>query len=86
MPDYPTNEERTAQYHEQFDREKTLGMLLTKERPTIFDVGANVGATLEEFKQWWPKAQVHCFEPQEECWDKLEALAAQYPIGEVSIN
>jgi FkbM family methyltransferase len=86
MSEYLSNEERTASYHEQFNRENTLRLLLTEPRPVVFDVGANVGATLEEFKQWWPDAQVHCFEPQEECWGELERRAAQYSDGQVIIN
>ena len=86
MPDYPSNQERTAQYHLNFNREKTLRVLLTEERPIIFDVGANIGTTVQEFKHWWPQAQIHCFEPQDECWGELQAVAAQYPIGEISVN
>ena len=86
MPKYATNEERTAQYHEQFNREKTLRLLLTEEHPVIFDVGANVGATLREFKEWWPGAKVHCFEPQEEWWTELEGGALRYPSGQVVLN
>ena len=86
MPKYATNEERTAQYHEQFNREKTLRLLLTEENPVIFDVGANVGTTLREFKEWWPGAKVHCFEPQEECWAELEGGALRYPGGQVVLN
>ena len=86
ISEYPSNEERTAQYHKQFNREKTLRLLLTEDCPVVFDVGANVGATLEEFKEWWPDAQVHCFEPQEECRGELERCAAQYPDGQVVIN
>ena len=86
MPKYATNEERTAQYHEQFNREKTLRLLLTEENPVIFDVGANVGTTLREFKEWWPGAKVHCFEPQDECWAELEGGALRYPGGQVVLN
>ena len=86
MPEYPTNEERTAQYHEQFNREKTLRMLLTEACPVIFDVGASVGTTLREFKEWGPDGRIHCFEPQEECWDELEGNALRYPGGQVVLN
>ena len=86
MPEYSSSEERTAQYHEQFSREKTLRLLVTQAHPVVFDVGANVGATLEEFMQWWPDAHVHCFEPQQECWRDLSRRAAQYSDGRVVIN
>jgi FkbM family methyltransferase len=86
MTDYASNQERTAEYLKRFDREKTLKHLVKEVRPVIFDVGANVGSTMEEAKQWWPGARVHCFEPQEECWPPLEARARQYPAGDVVIN
>jgi FkbM family methyltransferase len=73
-----TNEERTAAYLKRFDREKALKYLITESAPVIFDVGANVGSTLDEFKGWWPRAMVHCFEPQHECWAALDQRAGRY--------
>jgi FkbM family methyltransferase len=78
MSNYPNNQERTEKYLESFNREKTLKYLLKSDLPIIFDVGANEGSSLDEFKQWWPKSQVHCFEPQEECWDVLDKKAKEY--------
>lgn len=86
MTSYPTNQDRTAEYLKRFDREKTLKFLIPDACPRIFDVGANVGTSLDDFKLWWPGAQVHCFEPQQECWGELEKRAAKYPAGEVVIN
>jgi FkbM family methyltransferase len=86
MTDYPTNQERTAEYLKRFDREKTLKYVLHEPNPVILDVGANVGTTLDEFKRWWPGAQMHCFEPQEECWPELERRAAAFAPGDVRIN
>ncbi len=83
---HTTNEQRTAEYLKKFDRERTLKHLVTGARPTILDVGANVGSTLDEFKRWWPNSVVHCFEPQEECWPELDARAAKFPRGEAVIN
>jgi FkbM family methyltransferase len=83
---HSTNEQRTAEYLKKFDRERTLKYLVTAARPTILDVGANVGSTLDEFKQWWPNSIVHCFEPQLECWPDLEARARKYPAGDAVIN
>jgi FkbM family methyltransferase len=80
-----SNEQRTAAYLQKFDRERTLRHLLPGSAPVIFDVGANVGATLAEFKTWWPAAAVHCFEPQRECWQALEQVAARF-AGIVTIN
>lgn len=81
-----TNEQRTEQYLNKFDREKVLKYLIKDSAPTIFDVGANNGSSLSEFKTWWPNSTIHCFEPQEECWTELTAQAAKYPSGSVFIN
>jgi FkbM family methyltransferase len=86
MADYPTNQERTAEYLKRFDRERTLKLLIKDSRPIILDVGANVGSTVDEFKRWWPQAVIHCFEPQAECWAALDERSAAYPDGTVVLN
>ncbi|NTW99211.1 MAG: FkbM family methyltransferase [Geobacteraceae bacterium] len=86
MKNYPKNQERTADYLQKFDREKTIKYLIKERQPFILDVGANVGASLDEFKSWWPDANVHCFEPQKECWDALEQRAHKFPGTSVVIN
>ncbi|MDB4877478.1 MAG: methyltransferase [Gemmatimonadetes bacterium] len=86
MTNYQSNEERTAEYLKRFDREKTLKYLIGESRPVIFDVGANVGSTVDELKAWWPEAVIHCFEPQAECWPDLEQRVARFPVGEVILN
>ena len=82
----PTNEQRTEEYFKKFDREKVLKLLINDMAPVIFDVGANNGSSLAQFKAWWPDATVHCFEPQKECWAELDVRAAQYTLGSVFIN
>jgi FkbM family methyltransferase len=69
-----------------FDREKVLKLLIGEKSPVIFDIGANNGASLVEFKMWWPDAKVYCFEPQQECWAELEERAARYSSRSVIIN
>jgi len=86
MSDHSTNQERTEEYLKKFDREKTLKYLIKDTQPIIFDVGANVGSTLAEFKDWWPGSTVHCFEPQEECWESLDIQGSQYANNEAVIN
>ena len=78
MKKYSTNQERTSEYSKIFTRQKVLSLLVENETPLIFDVGANNGRSLNEFKQWWPQSEVHCFEPQEECWAELESCATRY--------
>jgi FkbM family methyltransferase len=81
-----TNQDRTSQYLEIFNREVVIKSLINKKNPTIFDVGANNGDTLVEFKKWWPKSKVHCFEPQRECWEKLDEKVTKYNYSDVVIN
>jgi FkbM family methyltransferase len=86
MQAYPSNEERTAEYLKKFSREKTLRHLIPVADPVIFDVGANVGGTIREFKEFWPGAKIHAFEPQEECWGDLDAAKNAFPDGDIAIN
>lgn len=86
MNNYPSNQERTEEYRTKFDREKVLKYLIKNPRPVIFDVGANIGTSLDEFKAWWPGSSVHCFEPQQECWESLDERSKKYTQGGVSIN
>lgn len=81
------NQERTLEYLEKFDTEKTLKMLIEKANPIIFDVGANNGSSINEFKSWWPASHIHCFEPQTECHHDLMETAKIYEgLGSVKIN
>jgi FkbM family methyltransferase len=86
MKMHTTNEQRSIEYLKKFDRERVLKYLIKDPAPVIFDVGANIGSSLVEFKSWWPEATVHCFEPQNECWPELELRGAQYPSDSVFIN
>jgi len=79
MSKYPTNQDRTNEYLSKFNRELVIKKLLGIESPMIFDIGANDGSSILEFKKWWPDSIVHSFEPQKECWPKLESLKAKYP-------
>lgn len=81
-----TNQERTAEYLQKFDREKTIKYLIKVSQPFILDVGANIGTSLDEFKSWWPDAVVHCFEPQQECWETLEQRASKFAATSAVIN
>ena len=81
------NEERTREYYEKWDTEKTLKSLIKKPDPTIFDVGANNGSSVHDFKKWWPASHIHCFEPQEECYQDLKDTIARYEgNGSVRLN
>ena len=81
-----TNKERTTEYLSKFNREKVLKYLIKETEPIIFDIGANDGLSLEEFKTWWGNSTVHCFEPQEECLDILIKRSKTYKQYSVIIN
>ena len=81
-----TNKERTTEYLSKFNREKVLKYLIKETAPIIFDIGANDGLSLEEFKTWWRNSTVHCFEPQEECLDILIKRSKAYKKLSVIIN
>jgi FkbM family methyltransferase len=81
------NEERSAEYVNKWDTEKTLKNLIKKSDPLIFDVGANNGSSVNDFKDWWPESHIHCFEPQQECQQDLLDTATLYQgTGSVKIN
>jgi FkbM family methyltransferase len=42
------------------------------ERPVIFDVGANVGQSVDKFKEWFPDATIHSFEPSPSTFLRLK--------------
>ena len=86
MKQYDNNQERTEKYFKNFNREKILKSLVNNEKPIIFDIGANLGQSLLEFKSWWEASEVHCFEPQEECWKNLEKIKNNFSNNEVCIN
>ena len=75
---YLTNQERTEEYLKKFNRTSILKSLVKSESPIIFDVGANTGQSLREFKEIWPDSVVHCFEPQKECLENLEKSASMF--------
>ena len=81
------NEERKFEYDKKWDLEKTLRFLIEKANPLIFDVGANNGSSINDFKTWWPESHIHCFEPQAECFQDLVDTAAIYEeSGSIKIN
>lgn len=49
------------------------------EHPVVFDVGANVGQTLERYARALPGAEIHCFEPFPASYENLAATAVAHP-------
>jgi FkbM family methyltransferase len=44
--------------------------------PVVFDVGANVGQSIQFFRSWFPDAQIHSFEPSPATFQVLKSRAA----------
>lgn len=80
------NHKRTEEYLRKFDREKSLKYLIQSKNPVIFDIGANTGTTIADFKKWWPGSTIHAFEPLPECWSELEQTISEYNDESVIIN
>lgn len=81
-----SNQNRTNEYLDAFSRKDVIKSLVDIKNPTILDVGANIGDTLVEFKEWWPDSKIHCFEPQAECWDYLDQKVLDNNYKNVIIN
>ena len=57
-----------------FNREKTLKNIFLETMPmNIFDVGANIGQSLIQFKNWFPTSTVYCFEPDPDTYHVLKS-------------
>lgn len=51
--------------------------------PVIFDVGANIGQTLEAYMDIFPDGEIHCFEPFPDSFCALQQAAARHPHAHV---
>jgi FkbM family methyltransferase len=57
------------------DLQRLLG---ERDAPHIFDTGANSGQWLASIKHTFPRARVHCYEPDERAFTQLRANARQF--------
>lgn len=57
------------------DQEKLLGYL---QNPLIFDVGGNVGQTILRYKNLFPEATIHSFEPNPDIFPTLKENEEKY--------
>jgi FkbM family methyltransferase len=58
--------------------------LVSFPSPTIFDVGANEGQTINEFCRVFKSPRIHAFEPSARVLDTLLAAAAAFPTVKVN--
>lgn len=52
--------------------------LIDHDHPRIFDVGANIGQSVESFLQYFRNAEVHSFEPSPSVFEELQKNTRQY--------
>jgi FkbM family methyltransferase len=57
------------------DLKHDLQLLIKGESPVIFDVGANVGQSIELFRSIFPRCHVYAFEPTASCVEVLRNKA-----------
>ena len=65
-----------------FDKQKEIMDLMRIEKPCIFDIGANKGQTVKEYKARFSKSKIFCFEPFP---DAIKVLKENYKNDD-SIN
>ena len=53
------------------DLDKITTLLVEDEEPIIFDVGANLGQSIDRYKKLYPKSNIHSFEPNKHQAKKL---------------
>lgn len=54
------------------DIEEDIPFLVRNPNSVIFDVGANVGQSIDLFRRLFPSATIHAFEPSPDCLETLQ--------------
>ena len=90
----PKNTDRGFKDKDQHHDQKRL----VPDAHTIFDVGANIGQSVEQYRAVYPDAQIHAFEPDPEAFAELVRATERDPLvtcvnlalsdhpGEASLN
>ena len=76
-------------FYSSFTKLPSSKLNANKNKPVIFDVGANKGQSIRFFKKLFPEAEIHAFEPSPNTYMKLEreimkhsySSTNAYPIG-----
>jgi FkbM family methyltransferase len=56
-----------------------MARLLHHDHPVVFDVGANVGQTIQRFRSQFPRCAIHSFEPSPTTFETLRQQASEIP-------
>jgi FkbM family methyltransferase len=57
------SDNRNLEFEKNFNIEDYFKSLIITNKPTIFDVGAHHGESIDFFKNIWPNSLIHAFEP-----------------------
>jgi len=69
---YKNNIERTKEANQVFSKEKLLKSLVSTHQPVIFDIGANIGQSVDYFKSIWQYSKIYSFEPVSASFETLQ--------------
>jgi len=62
-----------------FDKMKSFRHFFDTNEPiTIFDIGANTGQSVRQYKSVFPRSKIHSFEPLHEPYQQLQKTGAEY--------
>jgi FkbM family methyltransferase len=61
------------------DAFRDMQRLVTTDRPTVFDVGANSGQTIRDLRRRFKKGAIHAFEPSDRAFTELVANCGHLP-------
>lgn len=62
--------------------DEVIKIFVTKDNPIIFDVGANVGTSIDRFKKIFPSPEFYCFEPGN---NEFEILKKNYNYTNIKL-
>ena len=51
---------------------------LHNDQPIVFDVGANIGQSIQKFRKEFPKCAIHSFEPSPMAFEELTRHSVDY--------
>jgi FkbM family methyltransferase len=73
------------QYYEIYFR-KYYDFKADHDTPIIVDCGSNIGLSILHFKEQYPKAQIHCFEPDPKIFNILKSNAESNQLSGLFLN
>jgi FkbM family methyltransferase len=69
-----------------YDPFEDIRRLTSSARPVVFDVGANTGQSVQQFRRYFRNPEIHSFEPGEEAFQKLARNTQGLPGVHIAKN